>query len=123
MDSTDTDAEIEIVKRHAIDAGAKYAICCDHWARGGLGALDLANAVVDVCKNEKSDFRFLYDENDSIVDKITMIAKEMYGADGIELSELALKKIEQYEKQVLIVCLFLIFRDSRRFLFVWLKLT
>lgn len=71
------------------------------WALGGKGAVDLSNAVVRACSSsEKSSFEFLYDVNLGIKEKIEIIAKEMYGAKGIELSELAQKKINLYTAQV-----------------------
>eukprot|EP00842_Homolaphlyctis_polyrhiza_P003103 jgi/Hompol1/3794/HPOL_003393-RA len=98
--STDTQAEIDLVCKLAKQAGAFDAVACDHWANGGRGALDLANAVVTACKSNKPEnFKFLYDLDLSIEEKISKIAKEMYGADGIELSEVARKKIETYTAQ------------------------
>ena len=99
--SCDTDAEVDLVRKHAIAAGAEDAVSCFHWAKGGLGALDLAKVVVKaVEKPQNEGFKFLYDLDKSIEDKITIIAKEMYGADGIELSDLAKNKIETYTCQV-----------------------
>ncbi|KAK9718456.1 tetrahydrofolate synthase [Basidiobolus ranarum] len=95
---TDTDAEIELVKRLSLSAGADDAVSCNHWAQGGLGAVDLANSVVKVCSNTP-DFKFLYDVNSSIEQKIETIAKEMYGADGVSFSDLARQKVELYAKQ------------------------
>lgn len=69
------------------------------WALGGKGAIDLSNSVVHACR-EKSSFKFLYDLNLGIVEKINIIAKEMYGAEGIELSDLAQRKIDRYTAQV-----------------------
>ena len=76
------------------------AVPCTHWAQGGAGALNLAKAVVKACESTNTDsFRFLYDVNLSIVEKIDIIAKEMYGAEGVELSENAQKKIALYTQQ------------------------
>ncbi|KAI9328346.1 formate--tetrahydrofolate ligase-domain-containing protein [Obelidium mucronatum] len=99
--SSDSDAELELVRKMAIQAGAADAVVCDHWAKGGLGAIDLANAVVRVTDEvqEEGGFKFLYDLDLPIEKKIEIIAKEMYGADGIELSELAKNKIEVYTRQ------------------------
>lgn len=95
--TTDTDAEIEAVKKAAETAGA-VAVSCEHWAKGGLGAIDLAKAVIDA-SNTPPKFKFLYDVNSSIVEKMKTIAKEMYGADGIELSDEAKAKVEVYTRQ------------------------
>jgi methylenetetrahydrofolate dehydrogenase (NADP+)/methenyltetrahydrofolate cyclohydrolase/formyltetrahydrofolate synthetase len=98
--STDTDAEVALVRKHALEAGAIDAIPCTHWAQGGVGAADLANAVVKACsESKKEDFKFLYNVDLPIADKIETIAKKMYGADGIELSEVAQKKIKLYTDQ------------------------
>ncbi|KAI8909107.1 formate--tetrahydrofolate ligase-domain-containing protein, partial [Gorgonomyces haynaldii] len=98
--SSDTDAEIEAVCKIAKDAGAYDAVSCNHWAHGGQGALALANAVVEACKQHNpQDFKFLYDLNLDIKTKIETICREMYGAEGIQLSELAQQKIETYTRQ------------------------
>ena len=70
----------------------------NHWAKGGAGAVDLAKAIVEACESE-SNFKFLYDLKKPIVEKIETIAKEIYGADGIELSDLAEKQIHMYTEQ------------------------
>ncbi len=98
--STDTDAEIKAVCEAALSAGAYAAVEANHWAKGGAGALELANAVVNACDSVKSaPFKFLYDVELPIATKIETICKEMYGASGIALSELAQSKIETYTRQ------------------------
>jgi methylenetetrahydrofolate dehydrogenase (NADP+)/methenyltetrahydrofolate cyclohydrolase/formyltetrahydrofolate synthetase len=100
--ATDTDAELEVIREAARAAGADAAVVCDHWARGGAGAVDLAKCLVDVCMRKKSNadsFRFLYDLNESIEKKIEIIAREMYGASGVTFSDEAKIKIERYTKQ------------------------
>ncbi|KAJ8330975.1 tetrahydrofolate synthase [Batrachochytrium dendrobatidis] len=98
--STDTDAEINVICQEAKAAGAFAAVSCDHWANGGAGAVDLANAVVAACSShDPKQFRFLYNLDASIEEKIATIAREMYGASGIELSEAAKKKAETYTAQ------------------------
>lgn len=96
--STDTPAELDQVRQDAIAAGADAAIVSNHWAQGGVGAIDLAKAVIEVCEGS-SNFKFLYELDSSIETKIATIAKEIYRADGIELSELAQKQIETYTRQ------------------------
>lgn len=103
--SSDTDAEMNIVRKMALCAGALDAVSCDHWAKGGEGAVDLAKALVRACDSQQDEachegFKFLYDVTLPIETKIETIAKEMYGADGIELSDLAKSKIDTYAKQV-----------------------
>jgi methylenetetrahydrofolate dehydrogenase (NADP+)/methenyltetrahydrofolate cyclohydrolase/formyltetrahydrofolate synthetase len=95
---SDTDAELDLIRRLALAAGANDAVTCNHWAKGGAGAVNLGQAVIDACNHERQ-FKFLYDLNQPIEAKIEHICKEIYGADGIELSELAKKKIETYTAQ------------------------
>lgn len=98
--ATDTMAEIEIVKKAAIDAGAYDAVLANHWAKGGAGAKDLAVAVEKACAdcNSQENFKFLYDVHLPIKEKIEAICKEIYRADGVDYSETAEKQIAQYEK-------------------------
>ncbi len=70
----------------------------NHWAEGGAGARALAEAVVVTCEGS-SDFKFLYDLDLPIEKKIETISKEIYGADGIELSEEAQKQVDTYTRQ------------------------
>ena len=94
---TDTPAELEMVRKAAVDAGAEDAVVSRHWAEGGAGAKDLAEAVV-AAADQPSDFKFLYPLDDSIEDKINTISVEIYGADGIEFSDLAKEQVELYTK-------------------------
>ncbi|KAF3940403.1 hypothetical protein ABW19_dt0203438 [Dactylella cylindrospora] len=96
--STDTDAEHQVIREEAIKAGAEDAIPANHWATGGLGAVDLANGVIKA-SNQPKDFKLLYNTDGTIEERMAIIAKEMYGADGIELSELSRNKIETYSRQ------------------------
>jgi len=94
----DTQAEVELVRDRAIKAGAHDAVVTRHWMEGGQGAVDLAKAVVAACE-EPSDFKFLYNlEGTSIKDKIEIICKEIYGADGVTYEPLAEKKVELYTR-------------------------
>ncbi|MBI9100517.1 MAG: formate--tetrahydrofolate ligase [Spirochaetaceae bacterium] len=92
---TDTAAEQEIIRKKAIDAGAFDAVVANHWADGGAGAEDLAKAVIKACE-EPADFKFLYPLDKSIKEKIEILASEIYGADGVEYSSEANKKIKQF---------------------------
>jgi len=78
---TDTDAEVAAVKKAAEAAGARCAES-QHWLKGGDGALELADAVIDAC-NEKNDFKYLYPLEMRLRDRVALIAKEVYGADGV----------------------------------------
>jgi formyltetrahydrofolate synthetase len=94
----DTQAEVELVREAAIKAGAEDAVVTRHWMEGGKGAVKLAEAVVAACE-KPSDFDFLYPlKGTSIKDKIEIICKKIYGADGVEYSPEADKKIELYTK-------------------------
>jgi len=95
--TTDTDAEVELVRKVAKDAGALDAVPSEHWAEGGEGAKDLAEAVVKACE-EPSNFQFLYPLDISIKDKIETIATKVYGADGVDYLPEAEAKIRMYEK-------------------------
>lgn len=95
---TDTDAEINVVRTACLTAKAFDAVMSNHWAEGGKGAADLARAVEKACSaNNEANFRFLYDLNLSIKEKVEIISKEIYGADGVDFSDLARKQIRQYE--------------------------
>jgi len=95
---TDTTAEIDLVRRLAVAAGAEDAVLADHWAQGGAGAVDLAKAVAAACE-KPHHFRFLYPLELSIKAKIETIVREMYGGSGVEYSPEAEKKIELYTRQ------------------------
>ena len=94
----DTEAEVEMVREAAMKAGAYNAVVTRHWMEGGKGAVDLAKAVVEACE-QPSDFKFLYPlKGTSIKEKIEIICKEIYGADGVTYEPLAEKKVELYTK-------------------------
>ncbi|MCG2722068.1 MAG: formate--tetrahydrofolate ligase [Thermodesulfovibrionales bacterium] len=92
---TDTENEIKAVRKLAEAAGARVALS-KHWQFGGEGALELADAVVDAC-NEPNDFKFLYELSMPLRQRIDIIAKEVYGADGVEYSPEALAKAKRME--------------------------
>src|SRR5579862_4053556 len=94
----DTNAEIDLVRRVAIAAGAEDAVMTNHWAEGGAGAVNLAKAVAAACE-KPANFRFLYPLEMSIKHKIETIVREMYGGSGVEYSPEAEKRIELYTRQ------------------------
>lgn len=97
---TDTEAEIDVIKEEALAAGAEDAIPANHWAEGGKGAVDLAQGVISAAeKADANDFKLLYDLEGSVQERIEKIGKQMYGADKVEFSELAQKKVDMYTKQ------------------------
>lgn len=96
----DHDSEIDLVLQLAKEAGAYDAVVSSHWADGGKGSIALAESVMKACATTKDEnkFDFLYKLDASIEEKIETIAKEIYGADGIEIEEEAKKQIETYTK-------------------------
>uniref|UniRef100_A0A669ERP7 formate--tetrahydrofolate ligase n=1 Tax=Oreochromis niloticus TaxID=8128 RepID=A0A669ERP7_ORENI len=95
---TDTDAELDLVCTMAKAAGAFDAVRCSHWAEGGAGAVALGEAV-QKASSAPSNFKFLYDLDLPIADKIRIIAQKIYGADDIELLAEAQHKVALYTKQ------------------------
>jgi methylenetetrahydrofolate dehydrogenase (NADP+) / methenyltetrahydrofolate cyclohydrolase / formyltetrahydrofolate synthetase len=91
----DTKDEIATVRKAAEKAGARCALST-HWADGGEGALELADAVIDACK-EKSKFKFLYPLEMKLRDRVAKIAKEVYGADGVSWTAEAEAKAKMLE--------------------------
>lgn len=95
---TDTDAEIAIIREESVAAGAEDAVPANHWAEGGAGAVDLAKAVVTSSAQPKN-FQFLYSLDGTIQERIERIGKAMYGAEKVEFSEVAQKKVDTYTAQ------------------------
>ncbi len=92
---TDTKDEIALVRKAAEAAGARCALS-EHWAKGGDGALEFADAVMDACK-EESQFKFLYPLEMKLRDRVAMVAKEVYGADGVAWTPEAEAKAKMLE--------------------------
>ncbi len=92
---TDTPTEIEIVRRAAEAAGARCAVS-SHWADGGDGALELADAVIDACE-EENQFEFLYPIEMKLRDRVEKIAKVVYGAEGVSWTPDAEAKAKKLE--------------------------
>ena len=97
--SSDSETEHQVIKEEALKAGAHDAIVSNHWEEGGKGAVDLANGVIDACNSPERNFQFLYETSPSVEEKITTIAKTMYGAGEVEFLPEAQKKIDTYTKQ------------------------
>lgn len=93
----DTEAEVELVRQAALEAGAEDAAVSRHWMEGGEGAVQLAEAVVKAAE-KPSNFKFLYPLDFSIKEKIEVICKEIYGADGVDYLPEAEAKIELYTR-------------------------
>lgn len=94
---TDSPAEIALVQRIVNESGAVSCVPTTHWADGGAGSLQLAEAVV-AASALPSSFKFLYETHLPIRDKIETIAREVYGAQGVSYSALASQQIDSYEK-------------------------
>ena len=92
---TDTDAEVALVRRIAEEYGAEAAVS-DHWLKGGEGAIELAEKVAAIAQEDK-EFKYLYDLEMPLKERIEKIATEVYGAKGVTYSEKALKKIKQID--------------------------
>jgi len=92
---TDTAAEVAMVRKAAEAAGARCA-ASEHWLKGGDGALELADAVIEACEDE-NNFKFLYPLEMKLRDRVDKIAKEVYGADGVSWTQEAERKAKILE--------------------------
>lgn len=95
--NTDTDKEIEVLKDCLDNYNVLYAVC-DGYSRGSDGSIELAKKVLDNI-NKPNNFKYIYDINDSIKDKIYKVASKVYGASDVEYSDKALEKIDILEKK------------------------
>ena len=94
---TDTEAEIALIRRLCAERGVRCALS-EHWQFGGEGALELAQAVVDACEEPQEEIRYLYDLDTPLRQRVERIAREVYGADGVDWAPLALEKAERFER-------------------------
>jgi len=92
---TDTKEEIAMVRKAAEAAGARCALS-EHWLKGGDGALELADAVMEACE-QKNDFKFLYPSEMKLRERVDKIAKVVYGADGVSWTPDAEAKAKMFE--------------------------
>jgi len=95
--TTDTDKEIEFIRKKAIEAGAEDAVLSEVWEKGGNGGKELAEAVVKACE-KPSKFQFLYPLEATIKEKIEAIATKIYGAKNVSYTSVAEEKIKLYNK-------------------------
>ena len=94
---TDSEEEVEIIREHCLKLKTKVSVC-KHWEKGGEGTKDLAKNVVEICNNNnKNNFKYLYPEDITLLKKIEIIAKEMYGASGIEVEENLVDQMKKIE--------------------------
>lgn len=94
---TDTESELNYVEEKCQSLGVNVVLS-EVWAKGGEGGAKLAEKVVELAESGKADFKPLYEIDKSIKEKIETIAKEIYGADGVDFTAKALKEIAKYEK-------------------------
>ncbi|MCH5163729.1 MAG: formate--tetrahydrofolate ligase [Clostridiales bacterium] len=101
--ATDEDAEIELLENELKALGVR-AVCAECWAKGGAGAVKLADAVAELTSSKKTKMEFSYSLDQSTEDKIVIIAKKIYGADGVIFTDKAKADIAKYP-QNLPVCI------------------
>ena len=94
---TDSEEEVAFVRQFCEDRNCEFALS-EVWAKGGEGGIALAKKVLDTIEKKESNFRVLYEDELSIKDKITKVAKEIYGADSVNFAPAAVKQIAQIEK-------------------------
>ena len=98
--STDTERELDVVIKLSREAGAFDAVVSNHWEEGGKGAVELGKAVMRAAQEKSNaNFRFLYDNSESLCDKIHKVAKTVYGASDVELSDQARASLKSFEDQ------------------------
>jgi len=95
--SADSKAEISLLRQLCCEIGVN-AVECDHWAKGGAGATDLARQVIDMIDNEPADFRYLYPDDMKLWDKTRTIAQELYGAQGIIADQKVRDQFKAYQQ-------------------------
>ena len=93
---TDTDAEVDAVRKAAEALGAK-AILCNHWAEGGAGIIDLAKHVVDICESGKADFKPLYPDDMPVWEKVETIATKLYGASEVTADKAVRQRFQELQ--------------------------
>lgn len=111
---TDTEAETSFVKQFCEERGCEFAISTV-WEKGGEGGISLARKVLEILENKESHFQVLYEDCLSLKEKIETIAREIYGADGVNYSAQAEKQLQKLEGLSLKTCLSAWQRHSIRF--------
>ena len=92
---TDSDEEIAVVRKAAEKAGARAAVS-KHWEKGGEGAKELSEVVIEAC-SQKPKFKFLYEPSTPLTERIRLIATKVYGADGVTFTPAAQEKVKKIE--------------------------
>jgi formyltetrahydrofolate synthetase len=93
--ATDSDEEVAVIRRAVEKAGARVAVS-KHWEKGGEGARELAETVIEAC-SQKPKFRFLYETSTPLSERIRLIATKVYGADGVSYTPLAQERVKKIE--------------------------
>lgn len=88
-----------MIKKFAYANGAFDVVVASHWGEGGAGACDVADALMKAC-NQKANFKFLYDLEMGLEEKINIIAKEMYGAGSVEFTDKVIETLKKYTEKV-----------------------
>lgn len=99
--NNDTEKEIETLKQTL--EGTVEVSLLENWKKGGEGAIDLANKLIKICENE-SDFEYIYNINDTIEEKIAKVAQKIYGATGVEYSDLAKEQLKELNNLKMPIC-------------------
>lgn len=94
---TDTEAELKLIEDKCREYGVNVALS-EVWAKGGEGGIELAKEVIRLIDEEEKNFKFIYNDNDSIKEKIEKIVREVYGGDGVEFTPAASREINRLEK-------------------------
>ena len=94
----DTDAEINVIKNFVSNKGSEVFVC-KHWAQGSKGIVPLAERVSQIADEGKNDFRYLYNDENSLFEKIETIAKKIYRADEVIANTTIREKLKQWEKE------------------------
>ena len=92
----DTENEIETLRKILEKENVKLSLV-ESWSKGGEGAIDLAEKVVNLCEEKENEFKYIYNLKDTIKEKVEKVAKNIYGADGVEYSKEAEEQIEKIE--------------------------
>ncbi len=96
--ATDTEEEIELLKKLCAVKGAN-AVLCEGWEKGGDGMTELAEAVAQIADSGQAKFHYLYESHLSLADKVRVLAKEIYRAKSVEFPPSVLKKLREYEER------------------------
>ena len=95
--ATDTQAELDYIEQFCKERGCEFALS-EVWEKGGEGGLELAEKVIASIENKKAEYKPIYEDSDSLKEKIEKVAKEIYGADGVTYDDAATKELQHIEQ-------------------------